>query len=83
MIYYFKFIIIQNINFDINNIVNFVNTLFFKKNQDSDYEFHEKCAVNSNTIIIKIQIHFFNHIITCFKYHQKDTKKNACKFDIL
>ena len=83
MICYLKSIIAQSINFNIDSTADSANILFSFKNQDSDYEFHEKCAVNSNTIIIKIQIHFFNHIITCFKYHQKDTKKNACKFDIL
>ena len=83
MIYYFKFIIVQNINFDIDNIVNSANTLFFFKDQDLNHKFHEKLAVNSNTIVVKTQIHSFNHTATCFKYHQKNAEKNSCRFDML
>ena len=69
MIYYFKFIIVQNVNFDIDNIADFINTSFSFKNQNLNHEFHEKLAVDNDVIAVKTQIYFFNHIITCFKYH--------------
>ena len=83
MICYFKFIIAQSINSDIDSIVNSVNTLFSSKNQNSDHKFHERFAIDNNVIVIKTQIHSFNHTATCFKYHQKNIEKNACKFNML
>ena len=83
MICYLKSIIAQSINFDIDSIVNSANTSFSSKDQDSDHKFHEKLAVDNNIIAVKTQIHFFNHMMTCFKYHQKSTEKNSCRFDIL
>ena len=83
MICYFKFIIVQSINFDIDSIADSANTSLFFKDQNLNHEFHEKLAIDNNTIVIKTQIHFFNHIVTCFKYHQKNAEKNACRFDML
>ena len=83
MICYFKFIIVQNINSDIDSTADSANTSFFFKNQDSNHKFYEKLAVNNDVIVIKTQIHSFNHMITCFKYHQKSIEKNSCKFDML
>ena len=83
IICYFKFIIIQNINFDIDSIADSANTSFSSKDQDLNHEFHEKLVVDNNMIVVKTQIHFFNHMITCFKYYQKNIEKNACKFNIL
>ena len=82
IIYYLESIIVQNINFDINNIIDFANILLFFKNQNSDHKFHEKFAIDNNMIVIKTQIHSFNHTATCFKYHQKNTEINTCKFTI-
>ena len=83
MICYFKSIIVQNINFNIDNIISSANTLFSFKDQDLNHEFHERLAVNSNIIVIKTQIHSFNHTTTCFKYCQKNAEKNACRFNML
>src|SRR5947207_12951307 len=80
IICYFEFIIAQNINFDIDSTADSANISFSFKNQDLNHEFHEKFAVNNNIIVIKTQIHFFNHTTTCFKYHQKNTEKNSCRF---
>ena len=82
MICYLKFIIVQNINFDIDSTANSANTSFSSKNQDLNHEFHERLAVNSNTVAVKTQIHFFNHTVICFKYHQKDVEKNVCRFNM-
>ena len=82
MICYFESIIAQNVNFDIDNTVNSANTSFSFKDQNLNHEFHERLVVNNNVIVVKTQIHFFNHTTTCFKYCQKNAEKNSCRFNM-
>ena len=82
MICYLESIIVQSVNSDIDSTADPANTSLSLKDQDSDHEFHERLAVDSNAVAAKTQIHFFNHIMICFKYCQRDAEKNACRFDM-
>jgi len=80
VICYLESIIAQSVNFDIDSTAGPANTPPSSKGQDSDHEFHERLAVDSNAVAAKTQIHSSNHTATCFKYRQRGAGKNACRF---
>jgi hypothetical protein len=82
VIRYLESIIVQSINADIDSSTELgpTSTPPSSKGLDSDYEFHQKLAVDSNTVASKSQIHSSNHTATCFKYRQRGPGKDACRF---
>lgn len=78
VICYLESIIIESINPDIDSNTGPINTAPSSKGQESDHEFHERLAADSNAVASKTQMHSSKHTATCFKYRQKG--KKACRF---
>jgi hypothetical protein len=82
VIRYLESIIVQSINSDIDSVTESgpANMPPSSKGPDSDDEFHQRLAADSNAVACKTQIHSSNHTATCFKYRQRGKGKDACRF---
>ncbi len=80
MIHYLESIIVQSVNPHVDGTARPANMPPSSKDQESDYEFHERLIIDSHTVAAKTQIHSSNHTATCFKYRQRGVGKKTCRF---
>jgi hypothetical protein len=50
------------------------------KGRETDDEFNQKLAADSNAVAERTQLHSTKHNATCFKYRQKGQQKKTCRF---
>jgi hypothetical protein len=82
MIHYLESIIIQSIDESIadNSEVNTAAMPPSNNKVQSDDEFLSRLYQDGNSVARKKQMHLKHHLAGCFKYGQKGSKKNTCRF---
>jgi hypothetical protein len=82
MIRYLEATITQSINDAIPHDpeINLPSTPPSTKLLESDAEFFLRLSYDSNSVAQKTQIHSKHHLSSCFKYRQRGSGKDACRF---
>ena len=82
LIRYLESIIVQSLNSEVDSNTESEPAKIAPSPEgpNSDDEFHQRLAADSNAVACKTQIHSSNHTATCFKYRQRAQGKDTCRF---